>query len=82
MLQTVKKGSSLHVAGRSAARISEAIRHRTPRIRRERPPHKACGPRRRDRRGGRRRPERPTTRRRPSGTAAPGAAAQPPAALD
>ncbi|WP_321796583.1 hypothetical protein [Burkholderia sp. BCC1988] len=43
MLQTVKKGSSLHVVGRSAARIGEAARHGTPRNRRERPPYKARG---------------------------------------
>jgi len=44
MLQTVKKGSSLHVVGRSTARIAEAARPGTPRNRRERPQHKARRP--------------------------------------
>ncbi|MDR8040311.1 hypothetical protein KPA93_07405 [Burkholderia cenocepacia] len=41
MLQTVKKGSSLHVVGRSAARIGEAARFGVPCGTRERPSRKA-----------------------------------------
>ncbi|WP_144030130.1 hypothetical protein [Burkholderia sp. AU16741] len=41
MLQTVKKGSSLHVVGRSTARIGEAARFGVPRDTRERPSRKA-----------------------------------------
>ncbi|MDS0850327.1 hypothetical protein [Burkholderia cenocepacia] len=41
MLQTVKKGSSLHVVGRSAARIGEAARFGAPRDTREGPSGKA-----------------------------------------
>ncbi|WP_162826166.1 hypothetical protein [Burkholderia sp. IDO3] len=44
MLQTVKKGSSLHVVGRSTARIGGAAGFGTPRNGRECPPHKARGP--------------------------------------
>ncbi|MBR8207709.1 hypothetical protein KDW61_03420 [Burkholderia cenocepacia] len=41
MLQTVKKGSSLHVVGRAAARIGEAARFGVPCDTRERPSGKA-----------------------------------------
>ncbi|MCO8324577.1 hypothetical protein ABEG10_29020 [Burkholderia cenocepacia] len=41
MLQTVKKGSSLHVVGRSTARIGEAARFGAPGDTRERPSCKA-----------------------------------------
>ncbi|WP_333995404.1 hypothetical protein [Burkholderia orbicola] len=41
MLQTVKKGSSLHVVGRAAARIGEAARFGAPCDTRERPSRKA-----------------------------------------
>ncbi|WP_175883791.1 hypothetical protein [Burkholderia sp. BCC0044] len=41
MLQTVKKGSSLHVAGKSTVRIGEAARFDVPCDTRERPSRKA-----------------------------------------
>jgi len=81
MLQTVKKGSSLHVVGGWTVRIGEAARPGTPRNRRERPPHKAVRADDRSRGHGRHRVggasgRRPKPRR-PAPVRAPGQVRQP-----